>query len=828
MRVTALEGEAVASGRLDWSPALNWQLKISARDINPASLWPNWPGQLHASATSRGHLDHGQLVAEADIDALGGELRAYPVSLQGQLAWRDGGLDLNRLDAGSGESQLSTQGRLAETLQLSWNLASDNLAELYPQAEGQLHASGRLSGPRTAPTIQASFKGQALTLPDYRIGALDGQLDVDLSRWQQLEINLSAQALELHDYTLQSLNISSSGQQIELKLLADDVSAQARLDSHSDAEGWHGRLQQVDILSQRDHWQLKAPINLDLTEKTIQAEPLCMHSADSEICLNLHRQDTLWQAKFDAVQAPLRLFAPWLPADLIVDGRVNASAGLQLQTPAQLSGQGQLELLPGSISYPLLEGERELWDYRGGTLRFALNKEGVSTSAEIALGDNERLRFKAALPGAQLLALDPVRQKLHAEAQLSLSNLGLIEALLPEVQDLEGKISLNLAADGTLAEPQLSGKVRLRNGHLRVPGLGLNITRLNLSGQSEALNKFGFRLQAHSGDGDLSIEGQTRLSRADGWPTSLTIKGEDFEAARIPEAMLLVSPNLQIEQSHRNISLRGDIHIPYARLQPREITTAARVSEDAVIIGGEKIAKEKWLIDTQVRLTLGERVHFYGFGFEGRLGGSLLLEDKPGQLTRATGEINIPEGRYRAYGQRLEIELGRLLFTGGPPTNPGLDLRAVRHVDDITAGIRVRGSLKQPQLELFSIPAMDQTDMLAYLLLGAPIESASGEQGAMMAQAALALGLSGGDHLARTIGDRFGLDEMRIESSDAGDQASLVVGRYLSPRLYVSYGVGLIETFNTLSLRYKISSKWQLKAESGEYHGADFMYTIER
>ena len=74
----------------------------------------------------------------------------------------------------------------------------------------------------------------------------------------------------------------------------------------------------------------------------------------------------------------------------------------------------------------------------------------------------------------------------------------------------------------------------------------------------------------------------------------------------------------------------------------------------------------------------------------------------------------------------------------------------------------------------------------------------------------------------------FGLDEMRVESSDQGDQAALVVGRYLSPRLYASYGVGLIESINTLTLRYHVSKKWLIKAESGGYQGADILYTIER
>jgi len=146
----------------------------------------------------------------------------------------------------------------------------------------------------------------------------------------------------------------------------------------------------------------------------------------------------------------------------------------------------------------------------------------------------------------------------------------------------------------------------------------------------------------------------------------------------------------------------------------------------------------------------------------------------------------------------------------------------------VTTGIKVKGRLQQPQLELFSNPAMGQTDTLSYLLLGRPVESASGEEGEMMAKAALALGLAGGDQLARSIGDQFGLDEMRVESSDSGDQASLVVGRYLSPRLYVSYGVGLIESLNSLNLRYQISDRWQVEAVSGENQGADFLYSIER
>jgi len=54
-------------------------------------------------------------------------------------------------------------------------------------------------------------------------------------------------------------------------------------------------------------------------------------------------------------------------------------------------------------------------------------------------------------------------------------------------------------------------------------------------------------------------------------------------------------------------------------------------------------------------------------------------------------------------------------------------------------------------------------------------------------------------------------------------------GKYLSPRLYISYGVGLLQPLNTVRIRYTLSTRWMLEAESGSFaNGADLIYTIER
>gem|GEM_PF-1451100 len=519
---------------------------------------------------------------------------------------------------------------------------------------------------------------------------------------------------------------------------------------------------------------------------------------------------------------------PWLPTDVSLEGIFDVAAELRFSAPSRLVGKVDLRSAEGVVHYPLLEDEFEHWQYREATFDLLLDESGISGDAAMSLGDNNRLQGRLRLPQARLLALEPDKQPLDASARFEFNQLEILQALLPDISKPRGRLTLDMNAAGTLAQPRLNGRAELADAAVDIPRLGVKITKITMTGASGADGRFNFELGARSGDGNLVVTGSSLLDAGSGWPTRIEINGENFEAARIPEASVNLSPALVVVIANRSIDIGGDLRVPFARLQPRDITTAETTSSDTVVIGGEQAPSPGWLINTHINLILGDRVAFYGYGFEGQLTGKLTIEQQPGQLTSGTGEITVPTGKYRAYGQRLDIENGRVLFTGGPITNPGLDIRATRDSNGIITGLLVRGRLRQPQIELFSIPAMGQTDILSYLLFGRPLETASGEDSALMAQAALTLGLAGGDQIARSLRERFGLDEFRVETTDSGDQASLVVGRYLSPDVYVSYAVGLIESANSLNLRYRITDHWQLKAESGISHGADLLYSIER
>lgn len=829
LRILTLHGAVNTKGKLGWTPNLHWQTQSRIHNIDPGTLWPDWTGKLKGEVISSGATENSLLTAKAHIKQIKGKLRGYPVHLQSRLDWKNDGLDITQFQFNSGTSKLKAQGRLADSLKLDWRLDSENISHLLPHSSGQLQSEGQLRGTRESPVIHSSVSGKELSFPDIAVGDITAELSINPLDWKALKVKLNAAKIKYKAVDINKWQMQADSNSISSQIVSPEASAKIELKGKAIGQGWQGRVHQVNIMSSKfKDWNLVKPAVLNIDKSGFSLGRLCWASGEASICTKLQQQQTSWISDIQIQAFPLEVLSPWISREMKIQGAANANAELSYRSSDSLSAQAQIQFLAGVITYPLFEDEQNRWNYDGGTLQIQLDKNGLKAASKISIKDNQTLQASVLMPGFSLSDFDPNKQLLQGEARVELHDLGFVAAMVPEVQNLKGSLGIDFSVSGSLAQPKLKGQALINKASLQIPRLGLSIDQLSLKGQSSGLDKFNIRVNAHSGGGQLAIESQTILDKKRNWATKLAVKGKDFEIVRIPEARMQVSPDLRINIEKPSIDVSGEVHIAEAKLQPKDISTAAQVSDDVVMVNQDQPVIEKWLISSKVRLTLGKKVNFYGFGFEGRLGGNVLLEDRPGQLTKATGQINVEEGRYRAYGQRLNVKDGKLLYTGGTLTNPGLDFRAVRQVGNVTAGLKVKGSLNQPQIDLFSIPAMGQTDALAYLLIGRPIENSSSDEGAMMAKAVLALGLSGGNRLVRSLAERFGLDEMRVESSDTGEQAYLVVGRYLSPKLYVSYGVGLLESVNTFNVRYQITDKWQLKGESGERHGADFLYTIER
>jgi translocation and assembly module TamB len=72
-----------------------------------------------------------------------------------------------------------------------------------------------------------------------------------------------------------------------------------------------------------------------------------------------------------------------------------------------------------------------------------------------------------------------------------------------------------------------------------------------------------------------------------------------------------------------------------------------------------------------------------------------------------------------------------------------------------------------------------------------------------------------------------GIDDVGVES-DINNDTSLVLGKQLSTRLYISYGISLAEAINTFKARLTLGKGWTLKTESGKARSADIVYTFKK
>jgi translocation and assembly module TamB len=429
------------------------------------------------------------------------------------------------------------------------------------------------------------------------------------------------------------------------------------------------------------------------------------------------------------------------------------------------------------------------------------------------------------------------RHVLDGRVRMHLDNLHFVELFTTAVANLKGQLDADLALAGTLDAPSVRGSASVGGLTGELPALGLKLTqgRVRLSGdQNAALRIDG---QVHSGKGTLKVAGSVGLGA--GQTTRLAVSGQQVEVANIPSASVSLSPDVRVEGDARGVAIDGQVSVDRADVNLEKLpgSGATQSSPDVVVVDASQPPPERGAtlpLTTDVKVELGDHAHVTGYGLDGNLHGSLRVSARPGKQAQGQGQIRI-DGTFRAYGQDLTITRGRLLFASSPLDNPGLDMRAVRKLnpnatidDGQEVGLEVRGTARHPQLTVFSNPAMEQSDALSYLITGKPLSQVKGGEGSTVDAAAQALGSATGDLLAKSVGSRLGISDIGVSSNDALGTTAFTVGKYLSPRLYLSYGVGLFEPGQVVTLRYILSRRWNFEAQqSTNASRASFNYRYE-
>ncbi len=823
-------GHASVSGEVVWAPRETWSVSGHATGINPGSLVASLPGSVSFAlqASGRGFDPKGEL--SASVSDLSGKLRGAAASGGGTITHAGTTWGFSGVRVALGTTSLALDGRIDERLDLRFALATRDLSLLATEARGVLKSSGSVSGTLAEPAIVASAHGTDLEYQGMKLEALDADINFNPAATQvESHVDVQLRNLSYEGRTLNSLTLNLRGPpsayHLRLAANATELAVAAEAAGPYARGVLNGQLTALTINgSEQLHLTLERAVELSLALNHVRLDWMCLTGTPGSMCADADWTSLAWTSTVMMNELPLHALTAGMTPAVAYLGTISALARLSGGATTALQGTLRAQLTDAAIDHKLASHKVEHTRIGSGTVTLDVTPALLTLQGDLGEGGSGTIALR--LEAQRTLAAAPAQPYAHWEdmpvsgtLRAQTSELDLITLYAPDIDRAAGGLDADIRVSGTLGAPRLTGTVKVSNGEIDVYQVNLGLRQINLQAR---LGDSGidFSGSAHAGSGAVSADGHLE------WRNLLPygkfhMVGSNLRVADVPEARIDASPDLEFTVTGRKIEVTGKVAIPYAKIQPKDITRAVRASPDEVIVGTEpEDPTKRFEVLSTVTLVLGDHVNLDAMGLTARLTGSVTIKSGYDAVTSGNGELAVAEGQYLAYARKLDIKVGQLTFNGGPIDNPGIKVIAQKQFPDVTAGVNVRGTLLQPHISFFSDPPLPQSQIASLILGGGSLQSAQSGGNAALGQGAALV--------AAELGSQVGLPDVSVETDPLVNETSLVLGHYLSPRLYVSYGVSLTEQLNVFKMRYTLGDHWTIRTEAGTAYGADLVYSIER
>lgn len=450
---------------------------------------------------------------------------------------------------------------------------------------------------------------------------------------------------------------------------------------------------------------------------------------------------TLWPPAFTPGDgdAHVKLRARGVPVSPPGRSRV-----MRVGADADLSGT--VDAPAGSLSVVVdFPGWPKLESYRA---RFAGNVHtdsgGDRASAQFTLVRAGARRLTAGVDYTGEIALEPPflsagegsRVSVHAHSEpLSLDEF---DALLPPDIGLGGTLAIDLDADGPPRNPKLDGTLTVKDAEVSV--------RQRLRLVSNGTIRLGGSVKDPSAKGEVTIENGL---------------------IRIPDTPKELLPT------------SGTARLVEGGTLPTDTTT----TEAPPTRGAEPV---RGSID--ITVTIPGALWIRGRGIDIELAGKLQIRQE-NRYPVLTGQLRAVRGTLMLLGRSFQLERGTVVFYGDDAVDPSLDVRLSTTIDNTQFYVTITGTASKPEISLTSDPAMEEGDIMSYLVFGRPLGSLDQDQRSLVqTRAAEIAAAMGAARLQEELRSQLGIDMVAIQAASSDNQSSaLVVGKYINPRLLVKY-----------------------------------------
>lgn len=817
-------GTLDVSGKLAWVPELDWDLAATLAKFDPGYFAPGWDGRLSGRIVSKGRqlpapaggVSPGyQLTAQ--IDALKGQLRQRALDASGKFALQ-GTQGEGQVALSLGNSRIAAHGTFGDRLDIDAQLQPLQLDDLLPGG-GTLCGTLQVKGRREAPDITADLAGSGLRWQGYSADTLSlrGRLP-----WRGDGGTLALQGSAVNaGLALDSVRVQARGAVENLDLEADLNNAMATLSLHGQArrsgERWQGQLAALRIAPAKgEAWALRQPAQFVSNGPAFTLSETCLAAASgSALCAKVDWPREGVTLKSDAL--PLSLVQPWLPkqdgrqillrGELAIDGNFKPRGNAWEGGFEVTSMEGGVRLGEPRFSVDLGNNPNrgELIRYDHFSIRASFDPKHINAHLGVGFQGDGFVDAKFDTGWDDYAAL-------NGELYMNISRMNWLQLFVAEIDRPKGLVEGHVSLRGTRSKPLLGGDATLSDFTADYPSMGLSLKEGK--GRFDALPDGSAKITASvkSGEGTLSVDGGLSWY-GEGTPLQLNIRGQNVLAYNTSELRIIANPELQFGIQGKVMQLRGQVTIPEADVDLERLDRGTSVSEDVVVL--DPVDPEQTPdspLDMQLTIALGDKVKMNGFGLKGALKGQMQIRSRPGYEMTANGGLDV-SGRYKAYGQDLTITRGQLTWNNNIVSDPRINIRAERRIGDVTAGIDVSGRAESPRADVWSDPSMSQSEAMAYLVLGRGLSTASSSETEQVTAASAALS-AGSGLIASQLGARLGLDEAGVQQSSTLGGSVLGFGKYLSPKLYVGYGVSMVGSGSVLTLKYLLSRGFDVEVES--------------
>ncbi|MFK7863203.1 MAG: translocation/assembly module TamB domain-containing protein [Pseudohongiellaceae bacterium] len=875
-------GSAQLSGAVELSDRARAELELAISESDP-DLYFELPSGVDLTGLQiEGVLDleidnGGALIIAAKQLELSGELNGNQLLGTGDFHLENGSYRFDQIQFAAAQSEFLLNGIVSEEIDLNWSFNVPTLAALVSGIKGDVSASGYVRGATDQPLVEAKLYIKELEAGPVYADSLSIELFNSESNLQGQASLLSGEFRtdsQREPFSEAQLKFQGSldSQSIELNLSSDTLSTVMFFNGGAidfENRAWNANLTQGEVTGKFGDWSNQEASSFVLRSNVATLDMGCWSSRDSAICVEGEmKADSTVTLTANLSNFPLDEFnsaptfpgymfrsqlIPKLPPEVFVSGPV----GMSLQGELSPAGAWQGEFSLSATDTQLVVLGPQLDESNSGNSanrQHRYNWESLSLAGKYEEA-NWQLRSKAILADKDLdgsgFQLESVLESslfiggdesISGQATANFSDLGWIEAIVPEISAISGELISSFEISGSLNDPIIEGNASVSNGAFTADRFGVTFQDFEslVSGGKEGNAQI--EGSVNSGEGQLSFAGSITDIYNSKRELSATVSGSNFEIIDKPDLALSLTPELLIKANSEVIDLSGRVDIPVLNLTVKELPSAAvNVSRDVVIVNypperpdlaksleSENASLFAIPVTAKVNLNLGSDVSFTGFGLTAGLQGSLDIQQLATGNNLTYGELEIIDGSYELYRQSLQIRQGKLLFLGAYD-NPGLDIRAVREVADITAGVQMNGTLRNIRSQLFSTPTLAESDIVSVLVTGRPFSQLGSQQDDdAVLNAITKFGLERGQGLTAQIAGRLGLDALEITSSGDINSSELSVGKYVTPGIFVRYGIGLFDSRSKMAVDYNLTEKLLLQAETGEFQSVDVTYKVEK